>query len=151
MFELQVHTTGWVAFGFSPHAKLSGSDIVIGAVFPNGSIYFSVSWKDFLCVPLCQRSFSKYTGLKAHGLNWLKIDVWDHMRSLVGMASDWQSRRAQVFCRSSVMPACPITATSDTLWYPRWHYIRQINWSHLTVKAIARTNRYDWSNHPPWS
>ncbi|KAM6144563.1 putative DBH-like monooxygenase protein 2 [Phoenicopterus ruber ruber] len=40
-FELQVHTTGWVAFGFSPHGELPGSDIVIGGVFPNGSIYFS--------------------------------------------------------------------------------------------------------------
>ncbi|NWS61399.1 MOXD2 protein, partial [Chunga burmeisteri] len=43
MFELQVHTTGWVAFGFSPHGQLPGSDIVIGGIFPNGSIYFSVS------------------------------------------------------------------------------------------------------------
>ncbi|NXU78324.1 MOXD2 protein, partial [Oreotrochilus melanogaster] len=43
MFELQVHTTGWVAFGFSPHGELPGSDIVIGGVFPNGSICFSVS------------------------------------------------------------------------------------------------------------
>ncbi|NWZ47550.1 MOXD2 protein, partial [Haliaeetus albicilla] len=42
-FELQVRTTGWVAFGFSPHGELPGSDIVIGGVFPNGSIYFSVS------------------------------------------------------------------------------------------------------------
>ncbi|NXD16907.1 MOXD2 protein, partial [Nothocercus nigrocapillus] len=42
-FELQVHTSGWVAFGFSPHGELPGSDIVIGGVFPNGSIYFSVS------------------------------------------------------------------------------------------------------------
>ncbi|NXS70997.1 MOXD2 protein, partial [Pandion haliaetus] len=39
-FELQVHTTGWVAFGFSPHGLLPGSDIVTGGVFPNGSIYF---------------------------------------------------------------------------------------------------------------
>ncbi|NXD67993.1 MOXD2 protein, partial [Eolophus roseicapillus] len=43
MFELQVHTTGWMAFGFSPHGELPGSDIVIAGVFPNGSIYFSVS------------------------------------------------------------------------------------------------------------
>ncbi|XP_068810334.1 putative DBH-like monooxygenase protein 2 [Struthio camelus] len=40
-FELQVLTTGWVAFGFSPHGKLPGSDIVMGGIFPNGSIYFS--------------------------------------------------------------------------------------------------------------
>ncbi|NXY44513.1 MOXD2 protein, partial [Ceuthmochares aereus] len=42
-FELQVHTTGWVAFGFSLHGEWTRSDIVIGGVFPNGSIYFSVS------------------------------------------------------------------------------------------------------------
>ncbi|KAM6092906.1 putative DBH-like monooxygenase protein 2 [Theristicus caerulescens] len=40
-FELQVHTTGWVAFEFSPHGELPGSDIAIGGVFPNGSIYFA--------------------------------------------------------------------------------------------------------------
>ncbi|CAM5078481.1 unnamed protein product, partial [Natator depressus] len=40
-FELQVRTVGWVAFGFSPHGELPGSDIVIGGIFPNGSIYFS--------------------------------------------------------------------------------------------------------------
>uniref|UniRef100_A0A8C8AJR1 DOMON domain-containing protein n=1 Tax=Otus sunia TaxID=257818 RepID=A0A8C8AJR1_9STRI len=49
MFELQVLTTGWVAFGFSPHGELPGSDIVIGGVFPND---------------LCQRSCSKYIDLK---------------------------------------------------------------------------------------
>ncbi|NXP21758.1 MOXD2 protein, partial [Scytalopus superciliaris] len=42
-FELQICTTGWVASGFSPHGELSGSDILIGGVFPDGSIYFSVS------------------------------------------------------------------------------------------------------------
>ncbi|NXF07900.1 MOXD2 protein, partial [Smithornis capensis] len=42
-FELQTHPTGWAAFGFSPRGELPGSDIVIGGVFPNGSIYFSVS------------------------------------------------------------------------------------------------------------
>ncbi|NXP03909.1 MOXD2 protein, partial [Thinocorus orbignyianus] len=42
-FELQVHTTGWVAFGFSAHGELPGCDIVIGGIFPNGSIYFSIS------------------------------------------------------------------------------------------------------------
>ncbi|NWU83354.1 MOXD2 protein, partial [Onychorhynchus coronatus] len=42
-FEVQIHTIGWVAFGFSPHGELPGSDTMIGGVFPNGSIYFSVS------------------------------------------------------------------------------------------------------------
>ncbi|NXI52881.1 MOXD2 protein, partial [Chloroceryle aenea] len=37
---LQVHTTALMAFGFSPHQELPGSVI---DVFPNGSIYFSVS------------------------------------------------------------------------------------------------------------
>ncbi|PKU31563.1 dbh-like monooxygenase protein 2 [Limosa lapponica baueri] len=40
-FELQVRKTGWVAFRFSPHGELPGSDIVIGGVFSNGSTYFS--------------------------------------------------------------------------------------------------------------
>ncbi|XP_053911672.1 LOW QUALITY PROTEIN: putative DBH-like monooxygenase protein 2 [Cuculus canorus] len=40
-FELHVHTTGWVAFGLSLHGEWPGSDVVIGGVFPNGSIYFS--------------------------------------------------------------------------------------------------------------
>lgn len=43
IFEVQVRTTGWVAFGITPHGQLPGSDLVIGGVFPNGSIYFSVS------------------------------------------------------------------------------------------------------------
>ncbi|NXA07996.1 MOXD2 protein, partial [Sapayoa aenigma] len=41
--QLQIHTTGWVAFGFSPRGELPGSDIMIGGVFPNGRICFSVS------------------------------------------------------------------------------------------------------------
>ncbi|NXX84411.1 MOXD2 protein, partial [Urocolius indicus] len=40
-FELQVYTTGWVAFGFSPYDEFPGSDIAMGAVFPNSSIHFS--------------------------------------------------------------------------------------------------------------
>ncbi|NXS12037.1 MOXD2 protein, partial [Neodrepanis coruscans] len=44
-FELQIHTTGWVAFGFSPHGELSGCDIVIGGVFPN------ISCTDFFHSP----------------------------------------------------------------------------------------------------
>ncbi|XP_014815312.1 PREDICTED: putative DBH-like monooxygenase protein 2 isoform X2 [Calidris pugnax] len=40
-FELQVRTTSWVAFGFSPHGELPRSENVTGGVFPNGSIYFS--------------------------------------------------------------------------------------------------------------
>ncbi|NXE98903.1 MOXD2 protein, partial [Menura novaehollandiae] len=42
-FKQQIHITLWVAFGFSPHGELPGSDIVVGGAFPNGSIYFSVS------------------------------------------------------------------------------------------------------------
>uniref|UniRef100_A0A8D0GG03 DOMON domain-containing protein n=1 Tax=Sphenodon punctatus TaxID=8508 RepID=A0A8D0GG03_SPHPU len=40
-FELRVRTTGWVAFGFSLHGKITGSDIMIGGVHPDGSTYFS--------------------------------------------------------------------------------------------------------------
>ncbi|NXY05691.1 MOXD2 protein, partial [Pteruthius melanotis] len=37
-FELHIHTTGWVASGFSPDGEQPGSDIVTGGAFPNGSI-----------------------------------------------------------------------------------------------------------------
>ncbi|NXF74952.1 MOXD2 protein, partial [Sclerurus mexicanus] len=40
--ELQICTTGWVAFGFSPCGELPGFDILAGRVFPKGSISFSV-------------------------------------------------------------------------------------------------------------
>ncbi|NWV75477.1 MOXD2 protein, partial [Dasyornis broadbenti] len=42
-FELHIHTTGWVASAFSSCGDLPGSGTVTGGVFPNGSIYFSVS------------------------------------------------------------------------------------------------------------
>ncbi|NWQ59748.1 MOXD2 protein, partial [Neopipo cinnamomea] len=40
-FVLRIHTSGWVAFGFSPCGELPGPDIVTGGVFPNGSISVS--------------------------------------------------------------------------------------------------------------
>ncbi|NXM41084.1 MOXD2 protein, partial [Gymnorhina tibicen] len=36
-YELHIHTSGWVASGFSLHGELPGSDIVTGGAFPNGS------------------------------------------------------------------------------------------------------------------
>ncbi|NXG15975.1 MOXD2 protein, partial [Grallaria varia] len=41
-FELQIRAAGRVAFGFSPCGELPESDIVMGVVFLNGSICFSV-------------------------------------------------------------------------------------------------------------
>ncbi|XP_066468734.1 putative DBH-like monooxygenase protein 2 [Tiliqua scincoides] len=40
-FDLQVQSTGWVAFGFTHHGEMPGADIVIGGVLPDGNIYFS--------------------------------------------------------------------------------------------------------------
>ncbi|XP_048358837.1 putative DBH-like monooxygenase protein 2 [Sphaerodactylus townsendi] len=40
-FELHVQSTGWVAFGFTPHGELPGGDVVIGGVLPDGNMYFS--------------------------------------------------------------------------------------------------------------
>ncbi|XP_073708793.1 DBH-like monooxygenase protein 2 homolog [Garra rufa] len=40
MFEVTVNTSGWVGFGFSPKGGMTGADIVIGGVGPDGS-YFS--------------------------------------------------------------------------------------------------------------
>lgn len=42
IFELTVQTTGYVGFGISPAGGMTGADIVIGGVHPNGTVYFSV-------------------------------------------------------------------------------------------------------------
>ncbi|XP_029437160.1 putative DBH-like monooxygenase protein 2 [Rhinatrema bivittatum] len=41
LFELQVKTIGWIGFGLSPSGELEGSDMVIGGVHSDKSIYFS--------------------------------------------------------------------------------------------------------------
>lgn len=41
-FKLEVNTTGWVGFGFSPNGGMKGADMVMGGVGPDGS-YFTVS------------------------------------------------------------------------------------------------------------
>ncbi|KAF4109774.1 DBH-like monooxygenase protein 2 homolog isoform X1 [Onychostoma macrolepis] len=40
LFELTVNTNGWVGFGFSPKGGMTGADVVIGGVGPDG-IYFT--------------------------------------------------------------------------------------------------------------
>lgn len=43
-FNVTVKTTGYVGFGLIRRAgKMTGADIVIGGVYPNGRSYFSVS------------------------------------------------------------------------------------------------------------
>lgn len=81
-------------------------------VFPNGSIYFSVSCKDFLRIPLCKRSCSKYIGLKTYGLNWLKISIRGDLKTLAGMASDSPE------ARSSAGPVSCLIAPCSYLKYP---------------------------------
>lgn len=45
-FNVTVKTTGYVGFGLIRRAgKMTGADIVIGGVYPNGRSYFSVSTK----------------------------------------------------------------------------------------------------------
>lgn len=44
IFELTVATTGYVGFGISPVGGMTGADIVIGGIHPNGSVYFSVRY-----------------------------------------------------------------------------------------------------------
>lgn len=44
IFELTVATTGFVGFGISPVGGMTGADIIIGGVHPNGSVYFSVRY-----------------------------------------------------------------------------------------------------------
>lgn len=42
-FQLQVRTAGWVGLGVTHRYTNVGGDLVVGAVLPNGSVYFSVS------------------------------------------------------------------------------------------------------------
>lgn len=42
VFDLTVATTGYVGFGISPVGGMTGADIIIGGVHPNGTVYFSV-------------------------------------------------------------------------------------------------------------
>uniref|UniRef100_A0A8C4S9T8 DOMON domain-containing protein n=1 Tax=Erpetoichthys calabaricus TaxID=27687 RepID=A0A8C4S9T8_ERPCA len=39
-FQVVANTTGWVGFGFSPSGSMTGSDVVIGGVNPDGTVYF---------------------------------------------------------------------------------------------------------------
>uniref|UniRef100_A0A671NE33 DBH-like monooxygenase protein 2 homolog n=1 Tax=Sinocyclocheilus anshuiensis TaxID=1608454 RepID=A0A671NE33_9TELE len=39
LFELTVNTSGWVGFGFSPKGGMTGADIVIGGVGPEGRYF----------------------------------------------------------------------------------------------------------------
>ncbi|XP_063758892.1 DBH-like monooxygenase protein 2 homolog isoform X2 [Eleginops maclovinus] len=38
-FKLEVNTTGWVGFGFTPYGGMKGADMVIGGVGPKGSYF----------------------------------------------------------------------------------------------------------------
>ncbi|KAG2469797.1 DBH-like monooxygenase protein 2 homolog [Polypterus senegalus] len=40
-FQVVANTTGWVGFGFSPSGSMAGSDVVIGGVNPDGTVYFT--------------------------------------------------------------------------------------------------------------
>jgi len=42
IFDVTAETTGYVGFGLSPGGGMSGSDIVVGGIFPNGNTYFAV-------------------------------------------------------------------------------------------------------------
>ncbi|XP_028665853.1 DBH-like monooxygenase protein 2 homolog [Erpetoichthys calabaricus] len=39
--QVVANTTGWVGFGFSPSGSMTGSDVVIGGVNPDGTVYFA--------------------------------------------------------------------------------------------------------------
>uniref|UniRef100_A0A8C4S874 DOMON domain-containing protein n=1 Tax=Erpetoichthys calabaricus TaxID=27687 RepID=A0A8C4S874_ERPCA len=40
-FQVVANTAGWVGFGFSPSGSMTGSDVVIGGVNPDGTVYFA--------------------------------------------------------------------------------------------------------------
>ncbi|XP_067601709.1 DBH-like monooxygenase protein 2 [Pseudorca crassidens] len=53
-FELQVQTAGWVGLGITNRYTMVGSNLVVGAVSPDGNVYFSCcSWA---AAPRCPQS-----------------------------------------------------------------------------------------------
>lgn len=42
IFEIEAATLGWVGFGISPTGGMTGADIIIGGVMPDGVPYFEV-------------------------------------------------------------------------------------------------------------
>jgi len=42
-FTVTAETSGAVGFGLSPSGKMTGADVVIGGVYPDGRSYFKVS------------------------------------------------------------------------------------------------------------
>ena len=42
-FAVRVQTEGWVGFGVSPNGQMPGSDVVIGWVDDQGTVFFHVS------------------------------------------------------------------------------------------------------------
>ena len=41
-FRVTVETKGFVGFGVSPNGGMTGADLIIGGVYPNGTHYFQV-------------------------------------------------------------------------------------------------------------
>ena len=52
VFEVRVHTTGYVGFGLSPNGDMAPADVVIGWVKDDGTTHFSVSRITFNSSPL---------------------------------------------------------------------------------------------------
>ena len=42
-FAVRVMTSGWVGFGVSPNGQMPGSDLIVGWVDDEGSVFFAVS------------------------------------------------------------------------------------------------------------
>lgn len=120
-WHLSIHTTGWMAFGFSPHGVwhcdrrcLPKQQHVLLCKLkrlplhaPLQKVMLQVYWLESVWAQLakgkCQRPFEN---LSWHGL--------------------WQSRRSQIFCRSCVMPASPRQLPEIPYGIPdgtRWCYL----------------------------
>ena len=42
-FGVRVKTTGWIGFGLSPSGQMVGSDVIIGWIDNEGTVYYHVS------------------------------------------------------------------------------------------------------------
>ena len=52
-FAIRVQTTGWVGFGLSPNGQMPRSDVVIGWVNNDGTVFFHVSSNNYVLYTKC--------------------------------------------------------------------------------------------------
>ncbi|XP_051954256.1 DBH-like monooxygenase protein 2 homolog [Xyrauchen texanus] len=74
LFELSVTTSGWIGFGFSPKGGMTGADIVIGGVGPEGT-YFTDQHAEGNSMPLVdlQQNYKLLSLTESNGTTVMKF------------------------------------------------------------------------------